>query len=66
MKINKITSGFVVQTFDTELQKWSGQEFVAGDQADYEDAGTGTPVDPAQIWPTSPEPHLPFLMQQPD
>lgn len=31
MKINKITTGFVIQTFDTELGKFVSQEFIAGD-----------------------------------
>ncbi len=64
MKINKITTGFVIQTYDTESQKWLGQEFVAGDQSDYEEAGTGMTVNPSQIWAS--QPYLPFLMQQPD
>ena len=66
MKINKITTGFVIQTYDTVLQKWTGQEFVAGDQTDYEEAGTGAILTPAEIWPGSPEPYLPFVMRQPD
>ncbi len=66
MKINKITTGFVIQTYDTDLMKWTGQEFVAGGQTDYEDAGTGAILDPAAIWTESPEPYLPFLMRQPD
>ena len=65
MKINKITTGFVVQTFDTELKEWTGQEFVAG-ETDYEEAGKERKLDPAQIWPDSTEPYLPFLMLQPD
>jgi len=66
MKINKITTGFVIQTYDTDLMKWTGQEFVAGDQTEYEEAGTARILTPAQIWPQVPEPYLPFLMQQPD
>ncbi len=66
MKINKITTGFVIQTYDTDLGKWTGLEFVAGDQTDYEEAGTGAILTPAEIWPNSPEPYLPFLMRQPD
>lgn len=31
MIINKITVGYVVQTFDTEKMEWIGQKFVAGD-----------------------------------
>jgi hypothetical protein len=66
MKINKITTGFVIQTYDTELQKWTGQEFVAGTETDYEEAGTERILDPAEIWPKSDEPYLPFDMRQPD
>jgi len=36
MKINKITYGFVAQQWDTELQKWTSQEFIAGEVEDYE------------------------------
>ena len=36
MKINKITTGFVIQTFDTETGKYTSQEFVAGDDVQYE------------------------------
>jgi len=66
MKINKTTAGFVIQTYDTVLKKWTGQEFVAGDQTDYEQAGTGAILTPAEIWPAAPEPYLPFVMRQPD
>jgi hypothetical protein len=66
MKVNKITTGFVIQTYDTDLIKWTGQEFVAGTQTDYEESGTGAILDPAKIWPVSDEPYLPFDMRQPD
>ena len=66
MRINKITTGFVVQTWDTDLNKWTGQEFLAGDQCEYELAGTFRTLDPAEIWPNQPEPYLPFDMRQPD
>jgi hypothetical protein len=66
MKINKITPGFVIQTYDSDLMKWIGQEFVADNQTDYEEAGTGAILDSAEIWPKSDEPYLPFHMRQPD
>jgi hypothetical protein len=66
MRINKITCGFVIQSWDTDLNKWIGQEFVAGDQTEYEHAGSDRILDPVDIWPDSPEPYLPFLMIQPD
>ncbi len=31
MKVRKITSGFVVQEYDTELREWVSQKFVASD-----------------------------------
>jgi len=65
MIVNKITTGFVIQTYDTELKKWTGQEFVAGNQVDYEEAGTERNLEPGKIWPDSPEPYLPFDMRQP-
>ena len=65
MKINKIAYGFVIQTWDTETQRWIEQEFVAGTQTDYEEVGTSRSLDPADIWPDEPEPYLPFNMQQP-
>ena len=66
MKINKITTGFVIQTYDTDRMKWTGQEFVADDQVEYEEAGTGAILPPAAIWPAAPEPYLPFVMRQPE
>ena len=66
MKINKITCGFVIQTYDTDLKQWTGQEFVADNQSEYELAGTFQTLTPAEIWPGSPEPCLPFVMRQPD
>ena len=66
MKINKITHGFVIQTWDTELNRWIDQQFVAGDQTEFEAVGSNRILDPADIWPDGPEPYLPFHMQQPD
>jgi hypothetical protein len=37
MIINKITTGFVVQVFDTDRNKFIKQYFIAGDQVDMED-----------------------------
>jgi hypothetical protein len=36
MKINKITAGYVIQTYNTETGKCESQEFVAGDECEYE------------------------------
>ena len=60
MLIKKITTGFVVQTYDTEKQSFLSQEFVAGDQVDHEDSA-GNPVDENLI-----PKYLPFDMQQPE
>ena len=67
MKINKITTGYVIQTFNTETQKYEGQNFIAGDQVDYEDED-GNPVDPVDAGmqkENGEEPYLPFDMVQP-
>jgi len=45
--VQKITTGFVVQNFDIETGRCVGQEFVAGDQVEWEDNenNPGTPID---------------------
>lgn len=37
MLIKKITTGYVIQTFDTELARFVKQEFVASDTVEWED-----------------------------
>jgi len=37
MLVKKVTVGFVIQTYDKDTGKCVGQEFMAGDQVDYED-----------------------------
>ena len=59
MIVKKITVGFVVQAYDTETKKWVGQEFVAGDQVDYE-FDNGAPANPDDV-----SGYLPFEMVQP-
>ena len=66
MKINKITHGHVIQTWDTQLNRWLGQEFVAGNEAEYEEAGSNRVVNPIEVWSDTPEPYLPFLMEPTD
>jgi hypothetical protein len=65
MQINKITVGFVIQTFDTNTRKYTSQEFIAGDDVQYEQ--DGEPVD-AKLMEDDygNEPCLPFSMQQPN
>ncbi len=58
MIINKVTIGFVVQSFDTDTQSWVSQKFVAGDEVNYEDE-CGGPSDEVV------GPYLPFDMVQP-
>jgi hypothetical protein len=60
MKVNKITTGFVIQTYDTETGRCVEQSFVADDQVDYEDQN-GDPVG----WQEQPEAYQPFDMVQP-
>lgn len=57
MIVNKITTGFVIQKFDTETNKFISQEFVSGDEVDFEDE-QGNYVD-------SFDEYLPFDMEQP-
>jgi hypothetical protein len=37
MIVRKVTAGFVVQEFDSETGRCISQEFVAGDQVEWED-----------------------------
>jgi len=49
-KFNKITVGFVIQTFEKNAAGkfvCTKQEFIAGDQVDYEDA-EGNPITPPE------------------
>ena len=64
MLVNKVTAGFVVQVFDTEKRRFVSQQFVAGDQCDYEDQD-GEPVDRKELEVDGKEAYLPFDMVQP-
>lgn len=56
--VKKITIGFVVQEYDTETGKFVSQDFVAGDQVDWEDEdGNAIPEEDA---------YLSFEMVQPE
>ena len=57
MPVNKITVGYVVQTYNTDTHTFEAQEFVAGDQVEYEDEA-GETVAPF-------DDYLPFDMTQP-
>lgn len=60
MLVNKITIGYVIQVFDTEKKQFLWQDFVAGDQCDYEDQD-GNPTDNEDVRKA----YLPFDMVQP-
>jgi hypothetical protein len=73
MTVDKITIGFVIQRFDTEKKHYISQEFIAGDQVDYE-SSDGEPLTKAQkeelagigFGPSATiEAYLPFDMVQP-
>jgi hypothetical protein len=68
MLVNKITTGFVIQVFDTELKRFVSQEFVAGDDCQYEDRN-GDAVDgkalEAGVEAGVKEAYLPFDMVPP-
>lgn len=58
MIVHKTTTGFVIQQFDTESRQFIGQEFIAGDEVDFEDEN-GDRVKPF-------DEYLPFEMKQPN
>ena len=64
MLIDKITIGFVIQTFDTDTRQYTSQEFIAGDDVQYEQDGQSVN---AQLMEDCDgiEPYLPFNMEQP-
>lgn len=68
MLVSKVTVGFVVQTFDQELGRFTSQAFIAGDQVDYED-DNGNPVDADECkverGDIMSEPYIGFDMIQP-
>jgi hypothetical protein len=57
MIVNKITTGFVIQRFDTETRQFVAQEFIAGDQVDFENEYS----EPVESF----DEYLPFEMKQP-
>ena len=59
MIVNKITTGFVVQIFDTEKNTCIGQDFIAGDQVEIENE-YGESIDGTDL------PYHPFTMVQPE
>ena len=64
--LKKITTGFVVQVFDVEAKQFISQEFVAGDQCDYENED-GEVVEPDNFnGEDGREVYLPYDMGQPN
>lgn len=64
MTINKIVTGFVIQSFDTDTQKFTGQNFVAGG-TDYETAD-GDRIESADVKNfITTKSYLPLEMVQP-
>jgi hypothetical protein len=59
MILNKITTGFVIQQYDTETKKFVSQEFIAGDEVEWEQDGD-------TIAPPEDKPYLFFNMVQPE
>jgi hypothetical protein len=68
MLISKVTVGFVIQTFDQSQDRFTSQEFVAGDEVTYED-DNGEVVDSAECeverGDVMSEPYIGFEMLQP-
>lgn len=66
MKIKKVTTGFVIQTYDTEKKKFVAQEFVASGECDYEKEN-GDEADSSLLNDANgDEMYLPFEMKQPN
>lgn len=66
MIVRKVTYGCVVQTIDTEKNEFLDQEFIAGDECQYEDEHG--PIDISDIWDgeNKIEPYLNYDMVQPE
>ena len=63
MIIQKITIGFVMQTFDTDKGRWTCQDFICGDDVSWEDVN-GEPLDAPEDTAAYNN-YLPFEMEQP-
>jgi len=67
MIIKKVTTGFVIQSWDIQLEQWVSQEFIAGDQVAYEiDDKYEDAAEFVQSFMPDPEPYLPFNVVQPE
>lgn len=70
MLVNKITTGFVIQLFDTKTKQYVSQSFTAAAEVNYEnsqgDTLSETEMAESNFGPyTENEPYLPFDMVQP-
>ena len=65
MILNKTTTGFVVQKFDSETGRCLSQEFVASDQVEWEDQ-EGNPIEDGQYGIDLEGLYWPLDMKQPE
>lgn len=65
MIINKITLGWVWQSFDTDTKQYTEQRFVAGDDVAYEENDGNIAPSISEAIDNPVEPYLPFEMVQP-
>ena len=66
MLLRKVTTGFVVQVFDTKTKRFVSQEFVAGDECEYENE-IGDPVESDMFeGEDGQEVYLEYEMKQPN
>jgi hypothetical protein len=63
MIINKITTGFVIQAYDTETKRFISQEFKAADEVTWENEHGESVKSPGSD--SVAEPYLGFEMKQP-
>lgn len=64
MIIKKIVTGFVIQSFDTETNQFVSQEFIAGDENEYEDENGKALY--SKDFPEIYSIYLPYKMYQPE
>jgi len=66
MLVAKVTIGYVIQVFDTDLGRFISQDFIAGDGCDYENED-GEPLESMSLLDADgKEAYLPFDMVDPD
>jgi len=66
MVITKITTGVVIQEFDTDTQQFTSQRFEAGGEVSYEVEGDGVNQTDFEDRLVSHSGYLPFIMVQPE